>query len=380
MNDSQACYADHQALLDRLYAAVEAGELEHVRAFATAHPHLLQLTRFGNPDAENLLHIAARHGQQPMCALLIDCGLAVDQPARRHGRATALELAASGGHVGTCQYLLEAGASVEGQPDSICGPLLAATVAGQREVVELLLRHGADVNRLHRTRNTGPLDAAVAWKHDQIAELLSAAGARHIDDIGDDQIPEAGNAILNFVQQTVGRVLPLAFSPVSEERRASLHVSLVASKNDFKLLFTLGQFQVRPMTELFICLPGDWALPRLEHEAADAWRFPARLLSRLTRRAFDRGPLIEGSLILRDDTDYADLAWPIGVDALLAVDKPWQADSQGQDIPEDEKVLLLTLAPVKFARAGVPRGPALAGLVERKRKASWKALALPMPA
>ncbi|HKS13141.1 MAG TPA: ankyrin repeat domain-containing protein [Pseudomonas sp.] len=379
MTDSQALYAEHQSLLDSLYTAVETGDLAQVRHFADTYPALLSLTRFGNPEAEGLLHVAARYGQDQICVLLLERGLELDRPALRHGRATALELAASGGHLDTCQTLLHAGAQVEGQPDSICGPLHGAAINGYHDVVELLLCHGADANRLHRRLNKSPLDSAITWNHPATAQLLRSHGARSISDTGDDDVPEGGNSILNYVQETVGRVLPLVFSPAREDPGASLHVSLVGGKNDFKLLFTLGLFQAAPMTELFICLPGDWALPHVDSGPDDPWRFPVRLLSRLTRRTLEQGPLAEGTLVRRDDTAFADLPWPTQVDAMLVVDKPWNTRGSDEDIPEDEKVYLFTLAPVKFTRQGAPSGDALAALVERKRKASWKALALDMP-
>lgn len=133
------------------------------------------------------------------------------------------------------------------------------------------------------------------------------------------------------------------------------------------------------MTELFLCLPGDWALPQAGLPVPDAWCFPVRMLARLAATTFEHGPVAEGMLFQRDDPKFADLRWPCAVDALLAVDRPWNKHGDDERIPESDKVTLLTLAPVKFTGKGAPTAKALAALIERKRKASWKALALEGP-
>ena len=110
-----------------------------------------------------------------------------------------------------------------------------------------------------------------------------------------------------------------------------------------------------------------------QHQRGDAAGF------RQFQRAIQHGPVAEGMLFQRDDPQFADLHWPCAVDALLAVDKPWNKHGDDERIPESDKVTLLTLAPVKFTGKGAPTAKALAALIERKRKASWKALALEGP-
>ncbi|AUY34568.1 MULTISPECIES: ankyrin repeat domain-containing protein [Pseudomonas] len=379
MIDWQQLYEKHETKLDRLYDDVEEGKLERLRAFAQKYPELLVLPRYGEADEEGLLHMAARAGQTANCGLLLELGLAPNQPYVDEGHASALELAASEGHLETCVCLLDAGAWVDGLPLSVCPPLYAAAQSGHNEVVALLLTRGAQVNRLHRRANDSALDAAREWGHQRTVDLLLEHGARSINDVEGADAEGAGQAIVTFVHNTAGWVLPTEFCPPSEDPRSTLHVSLIDSKTDYKLLFTSGLYQVAPMTELFLCLPGDWALPQAGLPVPDAWCFPVRMLARLAATTFEHGPVAEGMLFQRDDPQFADLHWPCAVDALLAVDKPWNKHGDDERIPESDKVTLLTLAPVKFTGKGAPTAKALAALIERKRKASWKALALEGP-
>ena len=55
-------------------------------------------------------------------------------------------------------------------------PLHSAASGGQKEIVELLIAKGADVNAKEVIEWT-PLHKSVTWKHKEIVELLIANGA-----------------------------------------------------------------------------------------------------------------------------------------------------------------------------------------------------------
>ena len=376
MSDWQRIYKEYEVKLDQLYDDIEGGRLESLRAFAQENPELLALPRYGKVEEESLLHIAARAGQTGVCQLLLELGLEPNRAYIRAGYSTALQLAAGKGHLATCECLIDGGGSVDGIPLSVCTPLYAAAQSGHAHVVALLLARGAEVNRLHLRFNNSSLDAARGWGQQEVVRALEAKGGCSISEVDVPDVEGAGQSIVNFVHNTAGWVLPAVFSPSIEVPETSLHISLLNGKTDYKLLFTVGLYNKMPMTELFICLPGDWPLSRREWPAQGPWRFPVQMLERLGLQTLEHEPLQEGSLLLRSDPAYADLSWPESVDALLVIDKPWNKDSSPEDIAEDDRVNLFILAPVKFTAKGEPGGKALVALVERKRAASWKVLAL----
>lgn len=88
-----------------------------------------------------------------------------------------LSLACSAGYYELAQVLLAMSAQVEdrGQKND-CTPLMEAASAGHVEIIELLIRHGADVNAQSSTGNT-PLMYACAGGHVEAVKVLLAHGA-----------------------------------------------------------------------------------------------------------------------------------------------------------------------------------------------------------
>ncbi|MBJ9977375.1 ankyrin repeat domain-containing protein [Pseudomonas sp. S75] len=376
MNEAQKLYEKHETKLDRLYEDIAEGKLAKVAAFAEKYSDLLTLPCYGEVDEQSLLHMAASARQTQICALLLNAGLDANRTCLDDGHSTALELAASEGDLATCTCLLDAGAWPDGSPWSVRPPLYAAAQGGHDDVVTLLLERGARPDRLHLYLNRSPLDATRVWGHPSTERLLQDNGAHGTQDPETTVEDSAAKTLVNFVDQTLGHVLPAAFSPPTDDSRIDLHISLIDGKTTHKLLFTTGLYQATPMTELCLCLPGEWPLPQAGIPDDAARRFPVSLLERLAALTFEEAPLSEGTLILRSDPRFADLAWPEKADALLTVDKPWNkaADSR---TPTPDSVYLLTLAPVAFTKC--PTGKALTSLIERKRKGSWKTLALTLP-
>jgi ankyrin repeat protein len=89
---------------------------------------------------------------------------------------SALTRATSAGDVALCTELMSLGASPDGGAWEELPPIVCATLHGDRRTVELLIRHGADVNA--RTRGGGTaLNVAASSGELEIAAVLIGAGA-----------------------------------------------------------------------------------------------------------------------------------------------------------------------------------------------------------
>ncbi|PHV40811.1 ankyrin repeat domain-containing protein [Janthinobacterium sp. BJB304] len=319
-------YNQHREAFFRVCDAVGENQVEQVRSLLEATPLLSTLRRYNMDDGESLLHLAAASGSREVCALLVSLGMDIDLPLPGYRNHTPLSEAAGHGHVDTCRWLLDHGAAVDGLPDNILSPLDSACVDGHQDVVALLLQRGANPNRLHTRWNQAPVDIAAGWGFPAIVQMLA----------------------------TAGWVLPAVFSPDSGDARFSLGISCIDGKREFKLLFTAGLFQQSPMTELAVCLPTRWPLTVNGFTACSPWRFPVDLLARLGRRTLDQASVAAGDLLRRGDPDLADLAWPDGVDALLAIDKRWNPEPEKEDIADDDKVTIHLLVPVTFTKKAHP--------------------------
>lgn len=107
-----------------------------------------------------------------------------------------LSLACSAGYYELAQVLLAMSAQVEdrGQKND-CTPLMEAASAGHIEIIELLIRHGADVNAQSSTGNT-PLMYACAGGHVEAVKTLLNHGANVEDhnENGHTPLMEAASA------------------------------------------------------------------------------------------------------------------------------------------------------------------------------------------
>jgi len=96
---------------------------------------------------------------------------------------TPLHWAAQQGHKDVAELLLASGAQVNARNKYGDTPLHFAATAGSKEVVELLLAHGADVNVVDRPIGAGasgktPLQCAASGNHQDVVELLRQHGGR----------------------------------------------------------------------------------------------------------------------------------------------------------------------------------------------------------
>ncbi|KAK3996578.1 hypothetical protein QBC44DRAFT_231340 [Cladorrhinum sp. PSN332] len=128
-------------------------------------------------DKEGLtaLHIAVKHGHQPIAELLVDKGANLNSKTS-YGVSTSLHAAANASRKNHVKLLLEAGGrSVMNKQDSDGNtPLHYATRRYTRytkDIVGLLLEYGADRNITNQDGKTA-LDLAIRWEKTGVAKML----------------------------------------------------------------------------------------------------------------------------------------------------------------------------------------------------------------
>lgn len=366
---SGATEKSQMKLLQKLKASIKKKDNAFVLEQLSDNPSLASTPV--DPDlGEYLLHVAAEKGNTEVINALLANNCPVDVPYTDEGNATALEIAADHGNLEACQVLLAAGANINGQPDGVLSPLIAATIANRKAIVAWLIEQGANLNRLHAWANQTALDHAVGWEHEAIVEMLKEAGAASIQDCPEPPSGAEGT-VETFIHNTIGWVAPQAVVPQPRLGTVRLKLSLVEAKNNQKVLFTSGLVNTEPRIELLVCLDARWPLPSEgvapDHPAA----FPIELLQRLARRRQQGEPLSAGQVFLHSDADLADLPWPDTDHAMVLVNKSWTGPppEQGDD---PDVVTLLTLCPAKVPKKG------LDGMewAHKKQTASWKSIAL----
>ena len=125
----------------------------------------------GNAEADRALLDAAENGNIEAVKQHIAAGTKVDAIMGFDGR-TPLLGAVRKGHKEIAELLIAKGADVNAKTEGGETPLHYAALFGQKEIVELLIAKGADVNAL--IEGGTPLDLA----EDEIADLIRKHGGK----------------------------------------------------------------------------------------------------------------------------------------------------------------------------------------------------------
>lgn len=173
--------------LTPLISAAGHGYLEAVALFLKAGADLHLRDKYG----ETALFQAAKEGHADVVALLLDHGAAIEDTD--HEGCSLLEVAARNCALGVVRLLLERGAHFE--PQAATFALSSAVHKNHRELVSLLLAHGADLNGLSRYGEIAVNTALIqqVWTHSDIYLFLLDQGAEvnAQDKYGDSPLHQA---------------------------------------------------------------------------------------------------------------------------------------------------------------------------------------------
>ncbi len=135
-----------------------------------------------NKDGSTALMISSRYGQQDIVRLLLQNNVNLEIRSRyaRGDGGTALQFAIRSGHTTVVRMLLDHGAIIDTQGFDKETPLLEASYYGYKDIVQILLEKGADVNLQYGPKGKSPhtaLAAACAPGNADIVRLLINSGA-----------------------------------------------------------------------------------------------------------------------------------------------------------------------------------------------------------
>ena len=148
---------------------------------------------YNSPETAGLLRKhGGKHGTIHMAAKAGDAEavkefLAAGTDVKRDDPFTPLHWAALHGHKEIAELLITNGADVNATTAWGSTPLHKAAQNGHKEIVELLIAKGADVNAKDNRLRKTPLDVAIMRKHAEIADLLRKHGGKTKKEL------EAGN-------------------------------------------------------------------------------------------------------------------------------------------------------------------------------------------
>lgn len=174
-----ACYMRQEGVIAALRAAVPAldvfeaaslGEEPRLRELLAGDP---ALAHAWSGDGFTALHFAAFFGRADMAAVLLDAGADPAAPSRNAMRVHPLHSAAAARSLDTCRVLLERGAPAGAAQHQGWTALMSAAMHGDGELVELLLRHGADP-AVRSDDGRSAADLALEKGHQPVATRLSS--------------------------------------------------------------------------------------------------------------------------------------------------------------------------------------------------------------
>ncbi len=149
---------------------VEAKPAEPVAEVATPEPPKAKA-----PDIS--IHEAANEGNIEAVKQHIAAGTNVNA-RHKSGGLTPLHYAVARGHKEVAELLITKGADVNAKSNTGWTPLHGAAWTGHKEIVELLIAEDADVNAKERTFSHTPLDSAIDFEEPEIADLLRKHGGK----------------------------------------------------------------------------------------------------------------------------------------------------------------------------------------------------------
>ena len=154
----------------------EAAALDRIDALEQALQGRPDLVNAYGADGNTPLGLACFFGAPAAVRALLRHGADVSIAANNHMRVQPLHAAVSGRNAEAVSLLLDKGADVNARQQVGYTPLMGAAGTGREDILDMLLRNGADPSLVSEDGKTA-LSLAREHKFDAIAERLQAAHA-----------------------------------------------------------------------------------------------------------------------------------------------------------------------------------------------------------
>jgi hypothetical protein len=299
-----------------------------------------------------------------------------------YGYHTALVYAASNEHLETVKFLIERGATVDGNPMGSQTPLIAASKDGYSDVVLFLLRQNPDINRIYAYfNNMTALDLAKLFGHHDTTEILIEHGARSAQETI-HFAKERASGVYECFYDNVGMILDTKFTTYEKKYRIDIRTALVDKGNKLKVLFSIGGYLKKPRKEFFLCLPAAWRLNSALLDTDYVAGFPVKIMQEVTKYWLAGNRVEEGFIIAKEEEAWKNLPWPQDIDGLVVVDYRFRKDTppdnshiKDGNIQNDDTVQLYALVPVTFPKGKRYEGKKLQAWLEKTKNFKWHRIA-----
>ena len=359
--------------------AIESNDIDKLKEIISMDAEVINTPLGVGEGSKTLIHVAAGSGSIESCDLLEKMGVNIDQVAPRDAFITPLTEAAAKGKLEMVLWLLGKNVKIDGSPDAAASPLLDATRFGHIDVVKTLLENGADINRLHNNLHQTACDLARIWKFENLYEYLISKGGVGTIDNNTDWKNEYFGAIGWYVEKTVGKISPVRYKYNIKNTEIHLRICNVQNKGRYKLFFTLGMANLKPMTEFFVCTSYNWPFSDSAQKSHDIASFPMNFLLKISELSLNGTAIKEGFIAKKTDARFSNISWPNGVDGMIAIDYKW--DHEKLDKAEettDDTVKLLAFSPLDTSKLKLAEDTKKSGnFVEKMQKTKWNNISIP---
>ncbi len=261
------------------HAALDTGNLDGVKKMTLDFPDLIKQGWNLGGAIQNLV-FAAQKGNLPLMQLLVKLGCDINAADERAGHISPLSSAAYWGQESIVRWLLAEGVSVDGVCHAVSTPLIAAATRGHIKIIEILLDHGAEINREHLKLPQTALDFAVLYSNmhatpGEAASLLrKRGGIRPYGERNLWPLPYGADLISEIEQALTACVNPLT---VQETEWGAIAKTRIPKKYDAQLIFTVPQQNEK--SSFALCLPSEWPLNKASLQV-QTFNWPIQLLAK----------------------------------------------------------------------------------------------------